>query len=125
MNNITLIGRLTRDIELKYTQSGKAVTNFTIAVDRKFQKDTTDFINCTAWTKTAENMANYVGKGSKIAVNGRLQVDNYEKDGQKRQAYKVMCNEVEFLDSKTSKSKEENINLDEFKEVDSDDSIPF
>ena len=79
MNNIVLIGRITKDPELKYTNNGKGNTRFTLAVQRN--KDETDFINCVAWEKTAENIAEYIKKGSQIAVQGSIRTGSYEKDG--------------------------------------------
>ncbi len=99
LNQVVLIGRLTRDNELK--KAGEhSVLNFTLALDRAFGKDETDFIDCVAWRKTAENMEKYTGKGSLVAVTGRVQVDNFEKDGQKRKATKIVADNVRFLDSK-------------------------
>ena len=79
MNNIILIGRITKDPELKYTNNGKGNTRFTLAVSRN--KDEADFINCVAWEKTAENIAEYFKKGSQIAVQGSIRTGSYEKDG--------------------------------------------
>lgn len=79
MNVVNLIGRLTKDPELKYTNNGKGNTRFTLAVQRN--KDETDFINCVAWEKTAENIAEYFKKGSQIAVQGAIRTGSYEKDG--------------------------------------------
>ena len=79
MNNIVLIGRMTKDPELKYTNNGKGNTRFTLAVQRN--KEETDFINCVAWEKTAENIAEYFKKGSQIAVQGAIRTGSYEKDG--------------------------------------------
>lgn len=79
MNNIVLIGRITKDPELKYTNNGKGNTRFTLAVQRN--KEETDFINCVAWEKTAENIAEYFKKGSQIAVQGAIRTGSYEKDG--------------------------------------------
>ncbi len=79
MNNIVLIGRMTKDPELKYTNTGKGNTRFTLAVSRN--KDETDFINCIAWEKNAENIAEYFKKGSQIAVQGSIRTGSYEKDG--------------------------------------------
>ena len=96
LNNITLFGRLTRDPELRYTQSQKPVASFTVAVDRDFTpKDggdkQTDFISCVAWSGTAEFVSKHFGKGQLILVNGRLQVREYtDKDGQNRKAYEVV-----------------------------------
>lgn len=101
LNRVILIGRLTRDIDLRYTQQGTAVTTFTLAVNRKFNRDEADFIDCVAWRKTAENMAQYVGKGALVAVEGRIQVRNYQdKEGRKRWATEVVSDDVRFLESR-------------------------
>jgi single-strand DNA-binding protein len=104
MNKIVLIGRLTRDPELRYTQGGKAFTTFTLAVDRRFSKDkqqTADFIPCIAWDKLAEIIGNNLTKGRRVGVEGRLQTRTYDaKDGSKRSAFDVMVDELEFLDPK-------------------------
>ena len=107
MNKSILIGRLTKDVELKYTPSNQtAVTSFTLAVDRKAQKGKekeTDFINIVLWGKTAENAAQYTGKGKLIAVIGRIQTRSYEaKDGGKRYVTEVVGEEVRFLEWATS-----------------------
>ena len=88
LNNVNLCGRLTHDIDLRYTQSGKAVGSFSLAVNRNFKNSNgdyeADFINCTIWGKSAENLANFVSKGSLINVSGRLNTRNYDnKQGQK------------------------------------------
>jgi single-strand DNA-binding protein len=104
MNHVTLIGRLTRDPELRYTQSGKAFATFTLAVDRKFKKDQqtqADFIPCMAWDKLAEIVGNNLAKGRRVGVEGHLQTRTYDaKDGSKRSAFEVVVNELEFLDAK-------------------------
>jgi single-strand DNA-binding protein len=106
MNHVTLIGRLTRDPELRYAQSGKAFCTFTLAVDRRFSKQnnnqpTADFIPCVAWDKLAEIIGNNLAKGRRVGVEGRLQTRTYEaKDGSKRSAFDVMVDEMEFLDPK-------------------------
>lgn len=85
MNVIAIKGRITKDIELKQTSTDKAYAIFTVAVDRAFSKDKkTDFISCKAWGKSAENIANYLSKGSEIALTGALNIDEYEKDGEKK-----------------------------------------
>lgn len=102
MNKIILIGRLTRDPEVRYTQSGKAHTSFTLAVDRfgSANKEA-DFIPVVAWDKQAETCGNYLSKGQKVAVEGRLQVRSYETpDGQKRRISEVVAQTVEFLERK-------------------------
>ena len=99
LNRVILIGRLTRDPELKYTTNGTAVATFSLAVGRKYNRDETDFIDIVAWRQLAELCANYLGKGRLAAVEGRLQVRTYEgKDGQKRKATEVVADEVRFLD---------------------------
>lgn len=103
MNHIVLIGRLTRDPELRYTPQGVAVANFSLAVDRDTKpadgKREVDFIKIITWQKTAENVANYLKKGRLAAVEGRLQIRNYETvDGQKRSATEVVANHVQFLE---------------------------
>jgi single-strand DNA-binding protein len=99
LNRVILIGRLTRDPELKYTTNGTAVATFTLAINRRFNKDETDFIDIVTWKGLAENCANYLGKGRLAAVEGRLQVRSYEaKDGQKRKVTEVVADDVRFLD---------------------------
>lgn len=110
MNKIFLIGRLTKDPELKYTQSGTAVCNFTLAVDRHFTSQNgekeADFINTVVWNKAAENCAKYLTKGRQTAVEGRLQIRSYDgKDGQKRWVTEVVAENVEFLSSGQNQSK--------------------
>ena len=108
MNKVILIGRLTRDPELKTTASGTATTTFSIAVDRNFVNQQTgqreaDFINCVAWRKQAENIARYCTKGTQVAVEGRIQTRNYDaQDGTKRYVTEVICDNVSFLGSKSS-----------------------
>lgn len=105
MNKIILIGRLTADPALKYTQSGTAVCTFTLAVNRRFANQNgereADFINCQAWQKTAEFVANYFKKGQQMALEGRLQVRSYDgNDGQKRWVTEVVAEQIEFVGSK-------------------------
>jgi single-strand DNA-binding protein len=106
MNRVILIGRLTRDPELRTTPSGAALVNFTIAVNRRTQtpgQPDADFISCVAWNKTAENMAKYLRKGSQLAVDGRIQTRNYEnQQGQRVYVTEVIADNVQFLDSKGS-----------------------
>ena len=106
MNNINLIGRITKDIELHKKQSGLSVTNFTIAVDNPYkQKDDeqkTDFINCVAWKNQADVLNNYTRKGSLIGLSGALKQKSYTKsDGTKVSTYEVVCSSVYLLDKKS------------------------
>ena len=123
MNTVILIGRLTRDPELRYTNSGHAVANFTLAVDRPFSKEKeTDFIPIIVWQKQAENCAEYLLKGSQVAVEGRLQVRGYEdKQGNKRSATEVVASSVQFLDTR----KRERDLADQAADMFDGDSIPF
>ena len=108
MNLVVLNGRLTRDPELKFGQSGKAYSRFSIAVDRPFQSSadknsqTADFINCVAFGKTAEFSGEYFRKGRKILLNGRLQMSQYESEGKKITTYVVIADSVEFGETKAS-----------------------
>ncbi|MCW0953218.1 single-stranded DNA-binding protein [Weissella ceti] len=107
INRVVLVGRLTRDTELKYTTSGAAVGTFSLAVNRQFTNSDgereADFINCVIWRKSAENFANFTSKGSQVAVEGRLQTRNYEnKDGQRVYVTEVIVDNFSLLDSKSS-----------------------
>lgn len=105
LNRIILIGRLTRDPELRYVPSGQPVASFTLAVDRPFVNQqgerATDFIDIVAWRKLAEQVTQHLSKGRLVAVEGRLQIRSYEtQDGQKRKAAEVVADAVRFLDRK-------------------------
>ncbi|MGI6413460.1 MAG: single-stranded DNA-binding protein [Syntrophomonadaceae bacterium] len=145
MNRVILIGRLTRDPELRYTPNGTAVCSFTLAVSRRYKRDEADFIPVITWMKLAEHCANYLGKGRMVAVDGRLQVRSYQaQDGQKKWITEVIGEDVQFLDRggtsshfqsmQTSKSSGEDwsdlgreIIVDDIDIVDrdDDDDIPF
>ena len=131
MNIIVLKGRLTHDPELKKAgKDQKSVCNFTIAINRRFQKDTTDFIICEAWGQTAEFIAKYFSKGKEIAVVGELHIDKYEKDGENRYSTTVNVNNVEFCGSKNEgenapkKAANTKADASDFEEID-DDDLPF
>ena len=115
LNQVTLIGRIATEIDLRYTPGkGTAVAKFNLAVNRNYNsKQEADFIRVEVWGKQAENTAQYVGKGSKVAVTGELNIDQYEKDGQKRTATKVKANNVTFLDSKKKDFIDEEYQVDE------------
>ena len=100
MNSIILIGRLTKDPDLRYTQAGKAVCSFTLAVDRPYSGESkeADFINIVVWNKAGENAAKYLAKGRQTAVEGRLQIRSYDgNDGKKRYVTEVIADRVEFI----------------------------
>lgn len=135
MNKIELVGRLTRDPELKFTPgNGNAVTKFTLAVNRpRFDKNKTqeaDFINCVCFGKRAEAIANYVQKGHRFGVCGRLQINKYvDKDGNNRWSTDVVVEDFEFMQDKTSSNNNSSTapqNSDaDYVEVEGEGEIPF
>lgn len=134
MNVVMLIGRLTRDPELRFTQSGRAVATFSLAVDREFSKEkATDFFNIVVWGKQAEHVSNYMSKGRQVAVRGSLQTRTYEdKNNVKRYVTEVVADRVEFLGksdrngagSSTSQSSPNEPDFSSFSSVD-DEDVPF
>lgn len=102
INQVNLMGRLTRDPELRQTTTGKTIASFSVAVDRQSADDITDFFDVTCWNNLAEIVEKYTSKGSKVYVSGRLQLDRWETDGQKRSKVSVVANDVTFLDSAPS-----------------------
>lgn len=104
MNLVILTGRLTKEPELKYGASGTAYCKFTLAVNRMKKDDPADFIFCSAFGKTAELIAEYVKKGNNLGVQGRLQQDTYEKDGEKISKTGVTVDKIEFLESNKTES---------------------
>ena len=102
INRVVLLGNMTRDPELRRTGSGKAVTNFTLALNR-YNNDDADFVDCVCWEKIAENTAQYCHKGSKVAIEGSIQTGSYvDKDGHNRKTVNVLCNRVEFINTNNS-----------------------
>jgi len=107
MNKVILVGRITKDPELKTVQSGSAVVNFTVAINRPTtsnngdqNQSNADYINCVIWNKQAENLAKYVKKGQLIGVEGRIQTRTYDANGTTRYITEVLCDNVQFLDTK-------------------------
>ena len=127
LNHIVVMGRLTRDPEMRRTNSGEAVTSFTLAVDRDFKAKNgereTDFIDVVAWRNTAEFVSKYFTKGRLAAVEGRLQIRSWtDKDGNKRKVAEIVADGVYFGDSKPFSAPESTIS---FEEVDDDSDLPF
>ena len=116
MNKAILIGRLTRDPELRYTSSNRAVCQFTVAIDRPFTNQATgqreaDFINVVAWDKTGENVGKYMTKGRLIAVEGRIQTRNYDNnEGRKVYVTEVIASNVQFLESRNTQTNNSSFN---------------
>lgn len=107
INRVVLVGRMTRDPELRRIQSGAAVTSFSLAMNRNYSsaggERQVDFINCVVWNKVAENVEKYCSKGSLVGVEGRLQSRTYDaQDGTKRSVVEVVCDSVQFLDTRNS-----------------------
>lgn len=100
MNSVQISGNISSEIDLKYTPQGHAVASFNVAVTNPYNRDKTSFIPVKCWRKTAENVSNFCEKGSKVAVIGIIEVENYEKDGQKRTFTSVTAQFVEFLTPK-------------------------
>jgi len=130
MNFVVIVGRLTKDIELKKTMSGSAFANFNVAVNRSYKNEKgekeTDFINCVVWNKQAENLSLYCKKGSQIGVEGSIQTRNYEdKEGRKVYVTEVFVKSVTFLESKNSE-KTNNVNQGDIDNFDiGDEELPF
>lgn len=132
MNQVVLIGRLARDPELRFTAgSGKAVATFTVAVDRGFGKDKqADFFRVVVWDKLGELCANYLAKGRQVAIQGRIQNNNYEtQSGEKRYSTEIVAQNVEFLGGNRNQQNEESDSYGSpsgFQPIDEDDpDIPF
>lgn len=136
INNVSLTGRLTKDIDLRYTQSGTAVGSFDLAVQRQFNDKSTgnretDFIRCQVWSKTAEVMSKYVHKGSQIGVTGRIQTGKYQnKQGETVYTTDVVVADFAFLDSKADSQDQQNAPQPSFKNMGQpitvgDDDLPF
>lgn len=127
INSVVIMGRLTKNPELKTTQSGLSVVFFTVAVDRKYQKDgerQADFLNVVAWRQTAEFVEKYFRKGSMIAVQGSIQTRKYEDtNGNNRIAVEIVADNVSFCGSKSEKPNL-NVTADDFEEI-GDDDLPF
>ena len=130
MNKIILTGRLVKDAELGFIgATGTPKMTFTLAVERNYQKDKNnkkvDFINCEMLGQHTEKLSQYVTKGKAILVEGELNIDNYEKDGEKKSFTKVKVDRLEFLAGNSNNENKANANTLEFQEIDDNDDIPF
>lgn len=128
-NKVILGGRLTADPELRKTPNGTSVVSFTVAVNRRSKDAQTDFVACVAWRQTAEIICQYFRKGSSICVTGSLQSRSWEdQHGNKRVAWEVMCDEVNFVDSKSEAPgapSPADPPADNFEDLSGDDDLPF
>lgn len=142
MNSVQLIGNLTKDVDLRYSQSGMAIANFTIAVQRKYKNQNgereTDFIRCVAFKKGAEVISQYMKKGSKMGITGTIQTGSYEnQQGQRVYTTDVIVEGFDFLDSKGQSNQQQRVNNNEVKQaqpspvqqqgtpIPNDDDLPF
>jgi len=129
MNVWSGIGRLARDPSLKFTQSGKAVCSFTLAVDNPYKKDDASFISCVAWGKTAEILAEYSRKGDQLGATGRISVRTYDQDGDKKWVTEVVVDRIDFCGSKkkseTSEGAKKPTQSTGILPSDDDDEFPF
>ena len=126
MNKVIIIGRTTKDVELKQTTTGTSVAEFSIAVRRAFKnangENESDFFNCIAFSKLAETISRYVKKGDQVGIEGRLQTRNYtNKEGKKVYVTEIIVENVEFLQNK----KQDEQNVPHFEEIDTDSDLPF
>lgn len=126
MNQCNFIGRLTKDLELKYTQSGKSYVRFTLAVQRLGDKDTADFLSCIAWEKTAENMCFYLGKGNKIGLSCSANSSDYEKDGVKIYRTDFIVRYMYMIDyAKNNEARTTDTSFQSLEEVEEENDYPF
>ena len=126
MNNVILMGRLTRDPELKYSQAGKAYCRFTVAINREFNREEADFINCLAFGKTAETIAEWLGKGRRIALQGRIQTGSYQNsNGDTVYTTEVVADRFEFVDSPRSETSKNQSYSNNDDVLDDNDDFPF
>lgn len=130
MNRVILVGRLTKDPELRYTPNGVPVATFTLAVNRSFTNQQgereTDFINCVVWRRPAENVANFLKKGSLAGVDGRIQTRNYEgQDGKRVYVTEVLAESVQFLEPKSSSAGGRSDNNDFYGNAPKEQGNPF
>jgi single-strand DNA-binding protein len=129
MNQVSMIGRLTRDPEMNYTQSGKAVANFTLAVDRRFKRDgepDADFFRVTLWGKTAEVASQYLAKGKQVGISGSIHINRYtNKDGEERQSVDINGQSMTFCGSRSDGGGGQGLGNDAGVRDFSDDGLPF
>ena len=128
LNRVVLIGRLTKDPDLRYTTSGVPVTRFTLAVNRNYKNQAgeydTDFIPITVWRGAAESCAKYLAKGRLVAVSGRIQTGSYNKDGQRHYTTEVVADEVRFLE-RGNKQEQGQDDIPGFVPYENDEELPF
>lgn len=125
MNSVHLIGRATKDIELKSTQAGKPFVRFTLAVRRPTKDDSADYIGCVAFGTSAETMAKYVKKGHRIAVNGHISTDSFQRNGETVYTTNVVVEQFEFLEAKKAETATNRAPAENYAVIDDDADLPF
>ena len=129
MNKALLVGRITTKPELRTTSSGIPFTRFSVAINRPFTNNgerTADFINILVWRKQAENVCNFLDKGSQVAIEGRIQTGNYtDKDGNNRNSFEVVADNVQFLDSKSQRNSDVSMSSNEGIDISNDTYSEF
>lgn len=128
LNNVVLVGRLTKDPDLRKTQNNKSCLSFCLAVDRKFKNEngerSADFINCVAWNQQADYLANYAAKGDIVGVEGSIQTRSYEKDGQNVYVTEIVASNVQLINFKKA-DQQEPVKQDDTKIVIDQEELPF
>lgn len=125
LNNVVLVGRLTKDIDLRKTQSNISNCKFTLAVNRRFNNEEADFINCVAWKQSAEYLSNYAKKGTIVSVEGRIQTSSYEGKNGTVYATEVIADNVQIITEKKDNSKMGGYASDSGKNIIDPDELPF
>lgn len=124
MNKWIAMGRTTKDPEVRCTKDGKAIATINLAVDRRFNKDVTDFFKCTAFGKTAEFIEKYIRKGTKVVIEGSVQNDNYEANGVKHYGTNIIIESIEFAESKKNNDAPDDDFMD-IPDMGSGENMPF
>jgi single-strand DNA-binding protein len=121
INQVVLVGRITKDVELKSTQSNIPVVTFTLAVNRQYSSESgereADFIQCVTWRKQAENMAKFVHKGDLIGIQGRIQTRQYESEQGTKYITEVVCDNIQYLETKREEEKQDNYNEEQYQQI--------
>lgn len=125
MNSVHLLGRTTKDIELKSTQSGKPFIRFTLAVKRPTKDDGSDFIGCVAFGPTAETMARHIKKGNRVLVNGHISTDSYQRNGETVYSTNVVVEQFEFIEAKPAQTAQNKPVADNYAVIEDDEDLPF
>lgn len=125
INNVTLVGRLTKDIDLRKTQSNLSTCSFTLAIDRRFKSDEADFINCVAWKQSADFLSQYARKGTIVSVEGRIQTRSYDGQNGKVFVTEVVADNVQIITEKKDNFKMGGSRADSGKNIIDPDELPF